>query len=206
MWYIVIALASMRGERSLRSSSAISSSRPNVLRWPQVSSDCVEQPGAERAVADADDLVHEAVKEDGVARLVDLLRRQEVLLLLQRGGVDVGRQVVGDGVLAVEEQRVEPQRAAPLLGRELLVPVDAVLREVDLRGRPVAALPAGVQIGVVDLLRRSWNRHGHRQPPVLGKRKLAGWPVTVQEQVAARDRPLLSARAAPPRTRSAGAR
>ena len=80
----------------------------------------------ERTVADADDLVHEAMKEDGVARLVDLLGREKVLLLLQRRRVDVGRQVVGDQVLAVEEQRVEPQRPAPLLVGEAVQPVLAV--------------------------------------------------------------------------------
>ena len=119
------------------------------------------QAVAERAVADADDLVHPAMEEDRVARLVDLLRGEEVLLLLQRRGVDVRREVVGDGVLAVEEQRVEPQRAAALLVGEVLVPVDPVLREVDVRRRPVAALPARVEVGVVDLVGRGGNGHGH---------------------------------------------
>jgi len=134
------------------------------------------QPVAERPVADADDLVHEAMKEDGMAGLVDLLRGEKVLLLLQRDGLDVRREVAGDGVLAMEEQRVEPQRAAAHLGRELLVPVDAVLREVDLRRRPVAALPAGVEIGVVDLLRRRWNGHGHEDSWGRAGGGLAGWP------------------------------
>ena len=65
------------------------------------------EPAREAAVADADDLVQEAVKEDGVARFVDLLRREEVLLLLERRRIDVRREVVGDRVLAVEEQRVD---------------------------------------------------------------------------------------------------
>ena len=38
---------------------------------------------------------HEALEEDRVARLVDLLGGEEVLLLLARGGVDERREVVG---------------------------------------------------------------------------------------------------------------
>jgi hypothetical protein len=108
------------------------------------------QAAGQRPVAGADDLVHEALEEDRVARLVDLLGGQEVLLLLQRRGVDEGREVVGDRVLAVEEERVEPQRRAPLLLGQALVPVDAVLAEVDLRGAPVAPLPPRVEVVVGD--------------------------------------------------------
>ena len=64
------------------------------------------QRAGDRAVAAPDDLVHEALEEDRVARLVDLLGAEEVLLLLARGGVDERREVVGDRVLAVEEHRV----------------------------------------------------------------------------------------------------
>jgi hypothetical protein len=105
------------------------------------------------ALAGADHLVHEAVEEDRVARLVDLLRGEEVRLLLERRRVDVRREVVGDRVLAVEEQRVQPQRAAPLLGRQLLVPVDDVLREVDLSRAPVPALPPCIKVLVADRVR-----------------------------------------------------
>ena len=56
------------------------------------------------SVAEADDFVHEAVEEDAVARFVNLLRGDEVLLLLKRSGVDVGREAVGDCILAVEEE------------------------------------------------------------------------------------------------------
>ena len=114
-WYIVTARASAVRERSLRSSPVTSSSISNVLRKPQVSSGSVAaQRAGDRAVAALDDLVHEAVEEDGVARLVDLLGGEEVLLLLARGGVDERREVVGDGVLAVEEHRVVPQRGLAL--------------------------------------------------------------------------------------------
>jgi hypothetical protein len=100
----------------------------------------------DRAVALADDLVQEALEEHAVARLVGLLGGEEVLLLLARRGVDVRRQVVRHRVLAVEEQRVHPQRGATLLGGEPLVPVLAVAGEVDL-GRPPAPLPARVEVG-----------------------------------------------------------
>ena len=93
-----------------------------------------------------------------MAGLVDLLRGEEVLLLLERRGVDVRRERVGDGVLAVEEQREDPHRAAALLGRHPLVPVDPVLREVDLGRAPVAPLPARVEVLRSDLLRRSRDR------------------------------------------------
>ena len=76
-----------------------------------ISGSVARNVAADRSVADAGDFAHEPVEEDRVAGLVDLLGREEVLLLLQRRGVDVRRQVVGDRILAVEEQRVEPQRA-----------------------------------------------------------------------------------------------
>ena len=72
------------------------------------------RPLGHGAVADAADLLHEALEEDRVAGLVDLLGGQEVLLLLQRGSVDVGGEVVGDRVLAPEEQAVVPHRRLAL--------------------------------------------------------------------------------------------
>ena len=56
-----------------------------------------------------------------MAGLIDLLRRQEVLLLLLGRGVDVGGEIVGDRVLAVEEHGVRPQRGLPLDLAELLL-------------------------------------------------------------------------------------
>ena len=161
-WYSVTASASMRGEWSrpqprgdpveVAEELAVA---PRQLRHGRA------QPARQRPVAHPDDLVQEAMKEHRVARLVDLLGREEVLLLLERRGVDVRRQVVGDRVLAVEEQRVQPQRRGALLRRELVLPVLAVDGEVDLGRGPVATLPAGVEIGVVDLFGRGWDRHGH---------------------------------------------
>jgi hypothetical protein len=82
--------------------------------------------------------------------LVHLLGREEVLLLLERRGVDVGREPVGDGVFAPEEEGVVPERGVALEVREDLLPLARVLAEVDLGGTPVAALPARVEIVVAD--------------------------------------------------------
>ena len=101
-------------------------------------------------VAGADHFLEEAVEEDGVAGLVDLLGGEEVLLLLLRGGVDVGGEAVGDRVLAVEEHRVDPERRLALdLGQGL--PALLVLAEVDVVGLPVPLLPALVEVLVGDL-------------------------------------------------------
>src|ERR1019366_3290060 len=97
-----------------------------------------------RAVADPADLLHEALEEDGVARLVDLLGGQEVLLLLAWRGVDVRREVVGDRVLPPEEQAVVPQRRLALELGEVLAPLARILGEVQLGRTPVAALPARI--------------------------------------------------------------
>ncbi len=107
-----------------------------------------------RAVADPADLLHEALEEDGVACLVDLLSRQEVLLLLERRRVDVGGEVVGYRVLAPEEQAVVPQRRLTLELGELLPPLARVLCEVQLHRRPVAVLPARVEVLVGDRVGR----------------------------------------------------
>ena len=103
-----------------------------------------------RSVADAADLLHEALEEDRVPGLVDLLGGQEVLLLLKRRGVDVGREVVGDGVLAPEEEGVVPDRGRALELGEALLPLLGVLAEVDVHRAPVAVLPAPVEILVGD--------------------------------------------------------
>ena len=87
------------------------------------------QRAGDRAVAALDHLVHEAVEEHRVARLVDLLGGEEVLLLLARRGVDERRQVVGHRVLAVEEHRVVPQRGAALEVGEPLAPLRRGRRE-----------------------------------------------------------------------------
>ena len=83
-----------RGARAVAAQLAgDSSSSANVLTKPHVSSGRGRlQRARDAAVAALDDLVHEAVEEDRVARLVDLLGGEEVLLLLARGGVDERRR------------------------------------------------------------------------------------------------------------------
>ena len=121
--------------------------------------DCL-QAARHGPVADPADLVHEALEEHRVAGLVDLLGGEEVLLLLQGGGVDVGGEVVGDGVLAPEEQAVVPQRGLTLELGEVLPPLAGVLGEVELGGPPVAALPAGVEVLVGDRVDGQARRRG----------------------------------------------
>src|SRR5205823_1176699 len=66
--------------------------------------------------AEAGDLGHEPREEDGVPGLVRLLRGEEVLLLVQRRGIDEGRQRGCHDVLAVEDEGEVPQ---PRLARSL---------------------------------------------------------------------------------------
>src|SRR5215204_845800 len=91
------------------------------------------------------------MEEDRMASLVHLLSGEEVLLLLLGRRVDVGGEVVGDGVLAVEEHRVRPQRGLALDVAERL-PALAILRKVEVVRLPVALLPAPVQIVIGDLV------------------------------------------------------
>jgi hypothetical protein len=109
--------------------------------------------------ARARDLAHEPREQHGVPRLVDVLGGEEVLLLFARGRVNERRQVVGYRVLAVEEQGVRPQRAPALDLGELLLPLVTIKREVDLGGAPVALLPAGIQVGVRNLVGGDRRRH-----------------------------------------------
>jgi hypothetical protein len=108
------------------------------------------QAAGHGAVADPAHLLHEALEEDSVAGLVDLLGGEEILLLHQWRRVDVGGEVVRYGVLAPEEQAVVPQRGLALELGEVLAPLAGVLGEVELGGAPVPALPARVEIRVGD--------------------------------------------------------
>ncbi len=83
--------------------------------------------GRGRPRADAADLLHKALEEDRVSSLIDLLGGEEVLLLLARSRIDVRREIVGDGVLAPEEERVVPQCGRAFEVRELLAPLARVL-------------------------------------------------------------------------------
>ena len=115
----------------------------------------------DRVAADPDHLLEEAVEEDRVADLVDLLGGEEVGHLLGRGGGDVGGEGVGDPVLAVIEHRVDPHRRAPLDVAQRL-PAGAVLGEVEVVGAPVALLPAVVEVLVGDVVHQALGSDAHR--------------------------------------------
>src|SRR5207253_7446178 len=115
----------------------------------------------DRVAADTDHLLEEAVEEDRVPDLVDLLGRQEVGHLLGRGGGDVGGERVGNTVLAVIEHRVDPHRRAALdVGQRL--PAGAVLGEVEVVGAPVALLPAVIEVLVGDVVHQALGSDAHR--------------------------------------------
>ena len=127
----------------------------------------------DRVAADADHLLEEAVEEDRVADLVDLLGGEEVGLLLGRGGGDVGGEGVGDAVLAVEEHRVDPHRRAPLDVAEA-VPAGFVAGEVDVVGAPVALLPALVEVLVGDVVHQALRCDAHLSPLLVYCGQLLG--------------------------------
>jgi hypothetical protein len=95
-------------------------------------------------VEDADLLV-EAVEEAHVTRLVGDLRAQEDAHLLGRRRAHHRAELLGDLLLADEERRQAVHALEALLLRDALVPVDPVLREVDVLGRPLLALPELVE-------------------------------------------------------------
>ena len=113
--------------------------------------------------ADPDHLLEEAVEEERVADLVDLLGGEEVGLLLGRRGGDVGGERVGDPVLAVEEHRVDPHRRAALDVGEA-GPAGGVGGEVDVVGGPVALLPPLVEVLVGDVLHQPLGGDAHLNP------------------------------------------
>ena len=117
-----------------------------------------------------------------MARLVDLLGGQEVLLLLARGGVDVRREVVGDRVLAVEEQRVEPQRGPALELGERVLHCSRSVAEVDRGGAPSWPAPSAC--------RGRRRRPGRRRLSVVAMRK--GYPSSFGDRHGSRSRRSIS--------------
>ena len=87
-----------------------------------------------------------------MAGLVGDLGAEEDPLLLGGRGAHDRAELVGDLLLADEEggEPVHPLEA--LLGVDPLVPVDPVLREVEVLGRPLLALPEHVELAVVEEL------------------------------------------------------
>src|SRR5581483_5224715 len=87
------------------------------------------QSGGVGARVHVGNLSHETGEQDRVPCFIGLLGGQEILLLLLGRGVDEGREVVGYGVLAVEEHRVGPEGGAPLELVEVALPLLSVDRE-----------------------------------------------------------------------------
>ena len=98
----------------------------------------VEVVGLEHA-----DLAVEAVEEGDVARLVGDLGAEEDAHLLVGRGAHHRAELRGDALLADEERRQPVHALEALLGVDPLVPVDAVLREVDVLDAPSAGAPTG---------------------------------------------------------------
>src|SRR6266511_4170470 len=90
-----------------------------------------------------------------MAGLIRDLCAEEDALSLGGGRPHDRAQLVGDLLLADEEagEPVHPLEAL-FLG-DALVPVDPVLREVEVLGRPLLALPEVVELGVVEELDRA---------------------------------------------------
>ena len=104
-------------------------------------------------------LGEEAVEELDVAGLVGDLRGEEDALLLGRARPHDRAELVGDPLLSREEGGKAEQALDLLVVGDALVPVDAVLAEVDVLGRPLLALPELVQLDVAQELR----------PPAIGR-------------------------------------
>ena len=102
------------------------------------------QPVLEAAV-EPEHLLVEAVEVLGVARLVDLLRRQEGLLGLALIGHHKPGELRRHSLLADEERRQVPGHVLAQIAIELS-PVRAILLEVDRVRLPVLALPQLIQL------------------------------------------------------------
>ena len=95
-------------------------------------------------------LVVEAVEETHVARFVGDLRAEEDAHLLGGGRAHHRAELLGHLLLADEERRQPVHALVALVLGYALVPVDAVLREVDVLGRPLLALPEVVELLVAE--------------------------------------------------------
>ena len=87
-----------------------------------------------------DHLVLEASVELHVARLIDLLGRQEGRLLLAAVGADQPGELGGDPLLGDHQRGQDPEDQAPVLLAQAL-PLLFVSGEVDRKRRPLALLP-----------------------------------------------------------------
>jgi hypothetical protein len=99
------------------------------------------EPVLEGARLEHAHLLVEAVEERDVPRLVGDLRAEEDPHVLVGHGAHHRPELDRDPLLAHEERRQPVHALVALVGRDALVPVDAVLGEVDLPHRPLLALP-----------------------------------------------------------------
>ena len=113
----------------------------------------LRQPAVERVGLQDADLGVEAVEERDVARLVGDLRAQEDAHVLVGHGAHDRAELGGDALLAAEERAQPVHALEALVGRDPLLPVRAVLREVDLLHRPLLALPQLIELAVAQQLR-----------------------------------------------------
>src|SRR5688572_26685406 len=123
------------------------------------------------------DLLVEAVEEAHVARLVGDLGAEKDAHLLGGRRAHHRPELLGHLLLADEEgaQAVHPLEA--LLLRDPLVPVDPVLREVDVLGRPLLALPQVVELRVVEEIHLAAVRRLHDRRVARGLEVVAQDPV-----------------------------
>ena len=99
--------------------------------------------GGDRARV-GDHLILEASVELHVARLIDLLGRQEGRLLLAAVGADQPGELGGDPLLGDHQRGQDPEDQAPVLLAEAL-PLLFVSGEVDRKRRPLALLPMDIE-------------------------------------------------------------
>ena len=126
------------------------------------------QPVLEVGGLEHADLVVEAVEEAHVAGLVGDLRAEEDAHLLARRGAHHRAELLGDLLLADEERRQPVHALEALLLRDALVPVDAVLGEVDVLRRPLLAFPEVVELLVAEQMHLA-PIGGFQQPGIAGR-------------------------------------
>jgi hypothetical protein len=98
------------------------------------------------------DLAVEALEEADVASLVGDLRAEEDFLVLGRRRPHDRPELLRHLLLADEERRQPVHPLEALLLGDALVPVLAVLAEVEFLGLPLLALPEVVQLAVAEQL------------------------------------------------------
>ena len=133
----------LAARRSTRECSISSKRTPNswLMYWTFSSSRACEVVGLEHA-----DLGVEAVEERDVARLVGDLRAEEDPHVLVGAARIIGPSSAATRCSPMKNDDSPYMRCEALLGVDALVPVDAVLREVDVLRRPLLALPQRVEL------------------------------------------------------------